>query len=594
MLNLRNLTVCLTITLLSACASAPDTRVRDRVTELPQSPRQSETVSAEELYAKARQAPAPQQAGLLLQAVKAWHQEGRCETVLKVLRPLLPELRDNLEVDQARLLRSECLLELEKPELAAASLEKVSRQLQILPARLKLSAALATYRRDYLSAANDLAELLSLDPAAADTLYPQIWSLLEKVDSQPLRTTVTTSDYLSPWMELSHISRQAPVSDLQWQVEQWQQRYPDLPLPRSLQQLQQPYAPQRVAVILPLSGRLGNQGQALKEGMLAAYFVNSQTDKPQLSFYDSVLLDETRVQQLALEHDFVIGPLLRENIPTILSQLPESTPALMLNRVETENPAPHHYFYSLAPEDEAEQLASYLHSEGYGMPVLITTGRPLYERMAEHFIQQWQKLERRRPKLFTFTDNKSMREAVDAVLSIDQSERRIRVVERLVNKEVYSFARNRRDVDAIVVFANPSQTELLNPMIESSISPFASIIPVFASSRSFSQELSNNSLRDLRNLVFVDMPWMLPGKNSEFKATANALWPDRNDSQNRLFAMGYDAYNLVPDLMPLRQLKGRFVQGLTGELTLDRMHRVIRRLPFGKIEQDRVVAFEGN
>ncbi|ALS99674.1 penicillin-binding protein activator [Lacimicrobium alkaliphilum] len=595
---MRKLTILIAVLLLTACATAPDVSdkgVDTRYRTVPEIPAER---TAEQLYAQARQAPLHQQPLLLLQAVMVWQQQGDCQSALKVLQPLIPELRDATQRDQARLIRSQCLLELDKPALASASLEKVSNNIHILPARLKLSAELAEYHRQYLNAARSHAELISLDPSRAESGYRKIWQLLEQVDNKDLPEVAAQPGYLAPWLELARITRTVPGVELSQRINLWQQQYPDYSLPEPVQQMLQQahYQPQNIAVILPLSGRLANQGQALKEGILAAYFDTSQPreHKTQLTFYDSVVLDETEIQTLALQHDFVLGPLIRENIPAILSQLPQSTPALLLNRLEQEEVSPHRYFYSLAPEDEAEQLASYLYANGYRRPVLISAKRQLFERMAEHFMRRWQTLDKSEPSLMTFTDNKSMRDAVDSLLDIQQSERRINQLQRLVNKEIHSFARNRRDVDAIVVFSNPAQTELLNPMIESSISPFASIVPVFASSRSFSKELGNNSLRDLRNLMFVDMPWMLPGTNAQIKERVNQLWPDRNDSQSRLFAMGYDAYQLVPELTTLHYIKGRQLQGLTGQLSMDRQQRIVRRLPFGKIEQDKVISLAGD
>ncbi|GGD51064.1 penicillin-binding protein activator [Lacimicrobium alkaliphilum] len=598
MLNLRKLTMSITMMLLTACATAPDVSDKRVITKGSESPSRQQTYTAEELIAQARQAEQSEQPGLLLSAVKALYQQGDCKTTLKVLQPLIPAISDIVQKEQARLIFSQCLLAIDQPALAKASLDKVSNKLHILPARLRFSAELAEYHHDYLTAANYLAELISLNPSLAESHYPKIWQLLEQLDTTELTEASATSGYLTPWLELARLTRQTPSLELSQGISLWQQQYPTLPIPEPVQQLfeQARYQPQNIAVILPLSGRLGNQGQAIKEGVLAAYFAEKgqQTYAPQLRFYDSVLLNESDIQNLVLQHDFVLGPLLRENIPGVLTQLPPSTPALLLNRVEQEKSVAHHYFYSLAPEDEARQLARYLHGRGYKMPMLISAGRPLFERMAEQFVRQWQELERQEPTLVTFTDNKSMRNAVDSILAIDQSERRIQRVRSVINQEVYSFARNRRDVDAIIVFSNPAQTELLNPMIESSISPFSDIVPVFATSRSFSKELGNNSLRDLRNLVFVDMPWMLPGADSDVKAEINELWPNRSDSESRLFAMGYDAYRLIPELTVLHALRGRQIKGLTGELSMDKQNRIVRRLPFGKIELDRVVSLAGD
>ncbi|MDP5041035.1 MAG: penicillin-binding protein activator, partial [Paraglaciecola sp.] len=173
-----------------------------------------------------------------------------------------------------------------------------------------------------------------------------------------------------------------------------------------------------------------------------------------------------------------------------------------------------HYFYALAPEDEAEQLAQFIKHKGYKRPIIFTADNNVTSRMTEAFMAKWMQDAplQRQPDIAVFADSKDMREQVESLLDVAQSKARIKQMENIADIEVFSVERNRKDIDVIVLFANPEQTELLNPIIEASLSPSsASSLAVFASSRSYSLELSKNSLRDLRNLTFIDMPWMLPG-----------------------------------------------------------------------------------
>ena len=50
----------------------------------------------------------------------------------------------------------------------------------------------------------------------------------------------------------------------------------------------------------------------------------------------------------------------------------------------------------------------------------------------------------------------------------------------MTNDEVYNMPRSRRDIDAIVAFASPQDTELLNPIIEASLNPYdGKQVPVY-------------------------------------------------------------------------------------------------------------------
>ncbi|MFT5313706.1 MAG: outer membrane PBP1 activator LpoA protein, partial [Paraglaciecola sp.] len=284
--------------------------------------------------------------------------------------------------------------------------------------------------------------------------------------------------------------------------------------------------------------------------------------------------------------------------------LPANKPMLALNRIEKnlqatvltgqDNSHREAYYFSLDPEDEARHLAKHIREKGFKRPIIFTAKGSTTQRMADAFVNEWQALNNSPltipPDLAVFTTNKDMRRQVSERLDVSQSKARIKQIENLATEEVHAVERNRRDIDAIVLFANPEQTELLNPIIESSLSPFARrTLSVFASSRSYSMDLSKNSVRDLRNLTFSDMPWMLPGHPwSDLATQAADLWPQRRDTLMRLFAMGYDAYQILPTLRHLRLLPHNSMGGLTGELSMDNDGQLHRRLPWAKITQDRV------
>jgi outer membrane PBP1 activator LpoA protein len=273
---------------------------------------------------------------------------------------------------------------------------------------------------------------------------------------------------------------------------------------------------------------------------------------------------------------------LKSNISTINQLGSLSEPSV---------PVAEHYYFSLAPEDEAQQLALHMQQKQLVRPIVFAANNPTTQRMAEAFIAKWQEAPNAiQPDLTIFTDSKDMRDRVSQMLDVAQSKQRIRQMEVLADVEVFGVERNRRDIDAIVLFANPEQAQLLNPIIEASLSPFAQkSLSVFASSRSYSLDLNSNSLRDLRNLTFTDMPWMLPGHSWQSLASQTTqLWPQKQDTLLRLFAMGFDAYNLLPNLRRLKTMPQVVSYGLTGEINVDGQGVLHRRLLWAQVAQDRV------
>nr|WP_281358542.1 penicillin-binding protein activator [Alteromonas ponticola] len=393
--------------------------------------------------------------------------------------------------------------------------------------------------------------------------------------------------------------------------------------------------PQDIVVLLPLSGRLEATGKAVKEGIVAAYFehtanISSRQNVPKLRFVDTVDKSAVQLVEAIGESRWVIGPLIKETIELLEGKLPASVNMLALNRIDLQKPntplsssaeaeivitdataaavnnleqvgAHATAYFALAPEDEAAQLAELIFFNGYRAPVVITSESNINQRMLASFSQRWQELNalrKGRNKIsltkVTFSDNSSLRDVVTQALDVAQSEKRINQIRYMINDELYNMARNREDIDAIVAFASPEQTELLNPMIEASISPFyGKTVPVYATSRSMEYDSTKNQWRDLQNVRFLDMPWMLPDNPKEgIKREVSDLWQDRSTQESRLFAFGIDAYDLLPNLASMALLPQLAVAGLTGELSMNKDGEIIRTLPQALINNQKVTLYK--
>jgi outer membrane PBP1 activator LpoA protein len=256
-------------------------------------------------------------------------------------------------------------------------------------------------------------------------------------------------------------------------------------------------------------------------------------------------------------------------------------------------------YFALAPEDEATQLANLMKKQGIRTPIIISNSSSVSRRMIETFNAQWIALngldEIKLPKVVTFSDNKGLRVGITAALDVLQSQRRISQMSNLTTETVHSVTRNRRDVDAFVVFALPQQVELLNPIIEASISLFTErTIPVFATSYSYQHQLNKNSIRDLRNLVFVDMPFLMPAqRNSALAQQVDSLWNKPSSAFLRLFAFGYDAFQFSEQMQQLAYFSHTDLDGLSGKLSVNNKRQVTRGLPSAVIENDSITQADG-
>jgi len=573
----------------------------------------------------------------LLQAAEALQTEGQCTKSIKMLKVLQSELKDNRHRTHGNLILAECYL-----MLSDDAFDSVATILQNLTDDYGYQARIAALQAQLLV---NTKQWLEASIALQDTDIEErektqnTWKWINKLDLPDLEKARLSETTLQPWLQLAIIIKRFALEPelFNQQLINWQSRHLGHPLVTNLPQeikksLQQaPIQAKRIAVLLPLTGRLANQGLAIKEGILAAYLedlpnarfaLNNAPDYDgsagktiqnktqqyrEIRFFDSALKTTQQLNEMVADFDVVLGPLVKERIMKLTAVLPTDKILLALNRVElqpkkpnsvqltqlveSDLTAPEHYYFALAPEDEAQQLALHIHQKQLVRPIIFAADNPTTQRMADAFIAKWQETPNAiQPDLTIFTDSKDMRIRVSQMLDVAQSKQRIKQIEALSDVEVFGVERNRRDIDAIVLFANPEQAKLLNPIIEASLSPFARrSLSVFASSRSYSLDLNSNSLRDLRNLTFTDMPWMLPDHRWQNLASQTIqLWPEKQDTLLRLFAMGFDAYNLLPNLRRLKTLPQLVSHGLTGEINVDSQGVLYRRLLWAQVAQDRV------
>lgn len=438
----------------------------------------------------------------------------------------------------------------------------------------------------------------------SDSSAETAWAFTQQIPLPEL--TLSGSVPVDAYLSLAKIIRQYALSPNKLAIEltQWQYSYPNhdllktdiIPFELLLSATAFPNET-NIAILLPLEGRLGNSAKQIKDGILSAYFTSKHDF--QLRFINTHEVSIEVIAEQVKDADIVIGPLLKAEINAIRTLLRPEQILLALNRIPesfTNNTEyservdfSQQFFFGLAPEDEAQQLAEYVFTSQYQQPIMIHAQDATATRMAEAFALRWQTLNPNTPlKTLTFTNNADMRKQITEVLGVATSQQRAKRLEQFHGSEVFSVTRNRRDVDAFIVFANAKQTELINPMIEASLSTFSEeITPVYASSRSYNHDLNQNSLRDLQNVFFIEMPWVLDTTAQELKTKYKALYPTANTSDQRLFAMGYDAYHLLFNLNKLSKVPNLQFVGLTGELRLEN-NILYRRLPRAQISQNSI------
>lgn len=627
-----------------------------------------------------------QRNNLLLSAAQDFQTAGECIRTDIIIANIEGFLEDRLQQQYASLLKAECALiqhyasgipaELINPpiETMIAWLTPITDN-QFLDRKEVLIAHLAALQERWDFATNVLSQQLNSSSPLNQAQEQVLWLWFLNASKASQTALGNANPFMRAYMSLSNILEDEGLTDTSRQqaIMFWQKQHPTHPLSINLPADVRDYMGQKIkevsniAVLLPLSGRIQVQGDAIRQGIMSAYFerlnsINSTNPGqmiPSITFLDtgsdsSGFKSAEITPEGLMQFDIVIGPLLREHVNLIktfnlpesmlvyLNRVPndsntkrfelinssfegsvkdelgasmqskeldadpmvelktttesistaDSSAAVDLNLVSNSNAR---VYFALAPEDEAIQLANLMHERGVKTPIIISNGSSVSTRMVSVFTQQWIALngleEATLPKTVTFSDNKGLRVGITDALGVLQSQQRINQVSNLSTEVVHNVTRNRRDVDAFAVFALPQQVELLNPIIEASISLFTErTIPVFATSYSYQHQLNKNSIRDLRNLVFVDMPFLMPTQRSgKLAAQVDLIWNNPPSSFLRLFAFGYDAFQFSEQMQQLAYFSQTELQGLTGKLSVNNQKEVIRGLPNAVIQQDSII-----
>lgn len=588
--------------LLLSCTSGP----KHTPTSAPQQTGQSDSstepqVSARVLYAQAGRYEGEAQHYHLLKAAR--------QALAEQDNKLALAITESLRLSAYPLIQRQLMLPLLQAYLATAQHSRTSQLIDNTaltdvadadqPQFLWLSAQYLTSQLRHLQASKLLLQLTQnpVDHDALPQQYALLWQNLAALsDSQLDALRIDANQYSLGWLNLAQLSRRyiGQPQQLQQAFTQWQQRYPGLtaghPLPEAALQLLSltPYQPQRIAVLLPLSGQFSQHAQAVQYGILSAASLQNNAE---LTFIDSQQPIAALVQQVGqAQADFVIGPLLKDQVDSISQASDWPWPTLFLNSKDSATAAKaERYYFALSMEDEATQMAQLFQQKNYRRPVIISAASNISLRMQQRFISQWRQFGHDTPEHYQFNAKADLDSLINKLLETDRSRERLSSIKNLISDKVEAEPHSRLDIDAIYLIADPVQTRLFKPFVDVSVSPTAPKLPVYASSRSHSTRVDSTDVRDLNGLTFTEMPWLLGEQNSvQLRQQYQQIFAEQDETLQRLFAMGFDAYKLLGSLRQQQQLPAAVFSGLTGQLRLDNDGSLIRQLSWATYRNNRL------
>jgi len=381
-----------------------------------------------------------------------------------------------------------------------------------------------------------------------------------------------------------------------------------------------------IALLLPLTSNFGNAAQAFYDGFLDAHDQDTSVYKPSISLHDigeDPELVSFYYQSVITEGaDFVVGPLGRDAVNTLLEQSTPQLPTLVIGDVNPLNASPNLYGMSLSPEQEAQQVAQKAFADGHRQAGIFRSDSPWGERAAAAFSETWQQLGGTIVTDKSFPDSiEDYSRVIQRLLGVNQSVARERVLSAQLGLNLSFTPRRRDDLDLLFFAGNARQARLLIPQLRFFQ---AHNLPVYATSNIFTGNVNPAVDADLDKVVFGDMRWMIDirydlpentelltpaaTENTEDVAQTDGEVQPQQDSNNtgdqpepepepvarsaysfspldRLYALGLESYHLIPRLSALRQDSWQQYNGQAFRASIEPSGNVLRHLDWATFDK---------
>ncbi|NVK20995.1 MAG: penicillin-binding protein activator [Kangiellaceae bacterium] len=580
------------------------------------SPRQSESVygnnsarSADYYLSEASKRDGSAQAPYKLQAAAAYASQQRFAEAYNVLRSFQPTQLPLSDRDAYYMLMGESALKQKKAFEAIRSLQAVSNPDSH---SMRWNAHYQVLMADALAANNRLADA-AVQRINADDLFESVaqvtqqhekaWQELMQSPAGAIelkRERARTNKELG-WLDMAIIQHRYARNprSLSGAMKDWQELYVGHPAINYVnQQIQQlgeidMIAPTKVALFVPLSGRLAAVGSVIRDGFLAAHYEkgNSSSETADIVVYDSAAGDSMdTLYRRAMDEgvDFVVGPLTKRNIDDIATYRNLPIPTLALNRLENAYGPSNFYQFGLPIEDEARQIAQYAMRKNQNRAFIINADNSVGERATKAFIEEFQSLGGSIVKIADMSNGQNPKSAIMGMLGADRSEKRTSELQNLLNVPIESSGQGSSNADFIFMVAKAKEARIIKPYLNYY---YAYNLPVYATSTIYNGSSSRTRDNDLEGIMFTDAPWMI-GSTSNIRATKSSfskLIPNSTNAMARFFALGHDAYLLMPELSQLSAMSDYSIDGLSGILFMDRDGNIVRQLAWGQYNQGNII-----
>ena len=554
----------------------------------------------------ANTAPAPERADLLTRAAGAFIKGGQLDEAERTLKRVRASKRQpNLRARQLTLYARIASQE-GRNKKAARLLARANKIRNLGPAVLleiyDLKAETELALDNPIGAVKNLIkrERYIVDPKDIDSNQVKIWEILNQQPVRKLRdaNNLSRDAVLRGWTELALMQAKAPGS-FGRKLGKWKKDHPTHPITKTTIGTLRSPGPAligrigKIAVLLPLSSTsraVKLAAQAVQEGIGVMDKANTRYDKPVIQYYDTSddARHTARQYELAKQEgaQFIIGPLGNDAVDTLVSSIEIDVPTLFLSHtsheIDADNVAV--FQFGLTPEQEAKQAAERAYVDGHRTAVALHPQNVWGERMRNAFNEHWLRLGGVLLSEVPYEEDQNDHSGtIQRLLNIDKSLARKDQLATITRKRLLMEPRRRQDVDCIFLAAKAKQGRLIKPQLNYYR---AHRIPIYSSSHIYTGRPDRIKDADLNGIMFGDMPWMLMDKGDIYNLRMlQGNWSYAHTRLDRFYAMGMDAYAVIPHLNRISSGSGARFNGVTSGLSVDQEGRLHRQLIWAKFRR---------
>lgn len=312
--------------------------------------------------------------------------------------------------------------------------------------------------------------------------------------------------------------------------------------------------PVKLAVLLPLSGNLATASAPVRDGLLAGYYGESRR-RPELVFYDTTGTPAGAVaayaQAVTEGVDQVLGPLGRDEVAAVFGDGRITVPLIALNR-GVAAPPPNNASFSLAPEDDGIAAAEYLLSRNARRVLVLSSGDDSARRSVAAFGERLRAREGSIVGMVAVVGDKPA-DLTSAFQTAAQAE---------------------GGVDGVFLALRSGQARAIAPQL--SAAGLSGKVRVATSQLALGGTNPDQNL-GLDGIAFPTESWTASSLRAlPTAADVGARLPTARGPAAKLFAFGYDAWQLTGYLEHLASGADVSLQGATGVLRIDPTGNVLR------------------